>query len=240
MGLTMENRRVRTADLDDREWERVWAFASRYLDSDRSAFEKSVRSKRHLCQALEGGQVVGIAAIDAAPVAHRGRTLVRIFTANTLIAESHRGRNLIQRWALGEWIRVRLRHPRAPIYWMFDTFSYRSYLLLCRNFATYWPRRDEPTPPAVLEVMDQLARPLYGPDWDAASGVVRARGKRLKAFVSPIDDRARGNPDVRYFEERNPRHAEGEMLLCLAPLDARNCARIAVRTLRRLLTPRAR
>ena len=27
-----------------------------------------------------------------------------------------------------------------------DTFSYKSYLLLVRNLAEYWPRRDRPTP----------------------------------------------------------------------------------------------
>ena len=34
-----------------------------------------------------------------------------------------------------------------------DTFSYKSYLLLARNLAEYWPRRDRPTPAAIRRVV---------------------------------------------------------------------------------------
>jgi hypothetical protein len=229
----MRSHRQRTASLGPQDWERIWAFACRYTEASRELFEQSLRRREHLCSAVDGAELVGIAAVDTAAVRFEDRTVVRIFTSNTLIAESHRGRNLIQRWALGELVRARLRHPLSAIYWFFDTFSYRSYLLLCRNFHDYWPRRDTPTPPALLRLMDAFATPLYGDAWDVARGLVRANGKRLKEFVSPIDDRARANPDVQFFEARNPGHADGEMLVCLAPLHARNCALIAGRALAR-------
>lgn len=232
-------RRDSIADLSPRDWDRVWSFASRYTDTTREQLERSIRSKQHLASALAGDELVGMATIDVAAIPFEGATVVRIYTANTLVAESHRGRNLIQRWALAALVRARARYPLAPIFWFFDTFSYRSYLLLSRNFAEYWPRRDVPTPPRVLRLIDAIATPLYGDTWNRERGVVLGhRGKRLKTFVAPIDAATRANPDVRYFEQRNPGHVDGDMLVCMAPLNLANCSRIALRSAARAFRPR--
>lgn len=231
--------RCRIDTLTPRDWDRIWAFASRYTETPRAALEAALRKRQHLQVAFDRGELVGMAAVDVAALEFEGETIVRIFTANTLIAESHRGHNLIQRWAIGALARVRARYPLAPIYWFFDTFSYRSYLLLPRNFQEYWPRRDVATPPRIRRLMDAIARPLYGEAWDPARGIVRnTTGKKLKAFVAPIDERARATAEVRFFEAQNPRHAEGEMLACLAPLGLRNCATIAARGVARALRAR--
>lgn len=232
------------ASLSDTDRDAIWAFASRYVDTTRELFERSIRQKQQIGLAYadrRGAELVAVVTIDVAAVEVDGRKVVRIFTANTLVREDHRGRNIIQRMAVATYLRARLRHPLVRMYWFFDTYSYRSYLLLPRNFSAYWPRLGAPTPPEVLCVMDAIARPLYGDAWDAGRGVVRAdSGKRLKPFVAPIDEAVSQNPHVRFFLEQNPRHADGEMLVCMAPLTLANWSSVIRHFVVRALSLRRR
>ena len=71
--------------------------------------------------------------------------------------------------------------------------------------------------------IDHLARRQYDDHWDPGRGIVTRSGwKRLRPTSAPIDDHARNDPNVRFFEEANPGHAEGDKLVCLAPLTAPN------------------
>jgi len=122
--------------------------------------------------------------------------------------------------------------PFSDVHWYFDTFSYRSYLLLVRNVAEYWPRRDRATPLWESGVIELLARRHGGPAWDRTAGIIRSQGRRLRDGVADaLPDIS--DPDLHYFLERNPGFATGERLPCLCPLNARNVAAIAWRALRR-------
>jgi hypothetical protein len=126
----------------------------------------------------------------------------------------------------------RVRHPFSDVYWYFDTFSYKSYLLLPRNLAEYWPRRDRPTPAWESGVIDLLARRQGGDAWSRTTGIIGPQGRRLRAGVAdvPPDD---PDPEIRFFLDRNPGHAAGGRLPCLCPLNARNVAAIAWTAIRR-------
>jgi hypothetical protein len=147
------------------------------------------------------------------------------FTSSVVIDERFRGRNLVLRTGLRAYLREKWRRPWEPAYWFFDTFSYKSYMLLPHNLSEFWPRRDTPTPPAAAQFIDFLARKRYGNAWSAATGVVRRSGhKRLRPTTAPIDDRHLSDPDIHFFETANPGHREGDMLVCLVPLSMRQLA----------------
>ena len=183
------------------------------------------------------GVLLGMAAIDTHPAEFRGRKIAVISTTHVLIRENWRGRNLVQKLGLRTFLAARLRYPFRPIYWFFDTFSYKSYLLLPRNFRTFWPRRDAPTPAPQAALIDQLATQTYGPAWRPARGVaVRSGQKRLRATAAPLTLAPGAAPDLEFFARANPGHAEGDMLICLCPLSTSNwltLARKAVQRLRR-------
>src|SRR5207247_8984780 len=92
------------------------------------------------------GVMVCIAAIDVYRAGFRSETSTIIFTSSVVIDEPYRRHNVIQRIGLRFYLRARLNHAFRPIYWFFDTFSYKSYGLLPRNFVEYWPRYDRPPP----------------------------------------------------------------------------------------------
>ena len=223
-----------TAVITPAEWDDIWTLTSEFYDVERDYAQAELSKRQSIAMFRKNGVLLGMAAIDIYPVKFRGRNLTVISTAHVLIREHWRGRNLIQKLGIRMYLHALLRHPLRPIYWFFDTFSYKSYLLLPRNFHTYWPRHDRPTPEANAALMNQLSTQTYGPAWRPARGLaVRSGQKRLRASAAPLVLRADAGPELQFFARVNPGHAEGDMLICLCPLTPSNWLSVARKALQR-------
>jgi hypothetical protein len=223
-----------TVEIPPAIWDEIWTLTQEFYDVERDYAEAELRNRQSIATFRMNGALLGMAAIDIHTTRFRGRRIVAISTAHVLIRENWRGRNLIQKLGLRTFLRTRLRHPFRPIYWFFDTFSYKSYLLLPRNFRTYWPRYDEPTPESRAALIDQLATETYGPAWRPARGIaVRSGQKRLRETAAPLMLRPGAGPDLLFFAHMNPGHAEGDMLVCLCPLTLSNWLSVARKALER-------
>lgn len=196
----------------------------RYVDTSRQHYEAKLLALPQVgLWRVRGGELVGLVSLRVRTVRWEGRTRIIIFTSNVVADERFRGRNLVLKTGLRVFAREKLRRPFAPAYWFFDTFSYKSYLILARNLGEYWPRRDQSTPPDIFAFIDKLADEQYGPDWNRNTGIVRRSGhKQLRPDAAPVDGNLKSDPDVGFFETANPGHREGDMLVCLAPLTVRN------------------
>jgi hypothetical protein len=224
-----------TGDLTPAQWDEAWILTQEFFDVERGHAEAELRKRQRIAMFHMNGALLGMVAIDVIPATFRGRAITAICTAHVLIRENWRGRNLLQRLGWRTFLAERLRHPLRPIYWFFDTFSYKSYLLLPRNFATFWPRHDQPTPAAQAALMDTLARQVYGPAWRPDSGiVVRSGQKRMRETAAPLILAKDSDPHLAFFAQANPGHAEGDMLVCLCPLNWFNWLRLARNAIRRL------
>jgi hypothetical protein len=227
---------VPTASLGAPAWDDVWRLTRALYDTDRDFVEQTLRAHQRmvLFRSREEGALVGMAAVDVVPVDYRGRKLVALYTSHVLIDERHRGQNLIQRVGFRTFLETRLRFPLRPTYWFFETFSYKSYLLLPRNFRDYWPRFDRETPAWERGLMHELASRFHGPAWRPEQGFVSRSGrKRLRPDTAPLRPTDDGNPHLEFFARTTPGHAEGDMLVCLCPLSARNWLTIGIRLLNR-------
>ena len=61
------------------------------------------------------------------------------------------------------------------------------------------------------------------PGWDPERGVVHRRGAtRYRVGVVADEPEAMGDPDVRFYAERNPGQEQGDTLVALCPLSLRN------------------
>jgi hypothetical protein len=209
----------RSDSLTGRELDEIWALTDRYVETDRAIYEHKLRALPEVgLWRTRAGELAGLVSLDVYRVDWKGRRRVVFFTSSVVIDERFRGRNLVLQTGVRAYLREKMRHPLEPAYWLFDTFSYKSYLLLPRNLAEYWPRRDAETPPAIARFMDRLARERYGEAWSPATGVVRHGKKRLRPTTAPIDSALSNDPDVQFFDRVNPGHRDGDMLVCLVPL----------------------
>ena len=223
-----------TGSLTPAHWEEIWQLTHEFYDVEREYSETELSKRQRIALFRMNGVLLGMAAIDVVPAEFRGRRLIALYTSHVLIRENWRGRNLIQKLGLRTFLATRLQHPTRSIYWFFDTFSYKSYLLLTRNFRQFWPRYEEPTPEACGALIDQLATQIYGPAWRPARGVaVRSGQKRLRATAAPLQLGPDAAPELEFFARSNPGHAEGDMLICLCPLTAANWLSVVRKALER-------
>ena len=213
-----------STSLTSRELDEIWALTERYVDTPRTVYESKLLALPEVgLWRVRTGELAGLVGLDIHRVEWQGRTRIILFTSSVVADERFRGRHLVLKTGLRLLAREKLRRPFAPAYWFFDTFSYKSYLLLARNFREYWPRRDRATPAEIAAFIDRLASERYGAAWNRETGVVRRSGyKQLRAATAPIEGELRSDPDVRFFEAANPGHREGDMLVCLAPLSVGN------------------
>lgn len=213
-----------SGSLTTRELEEIWTLTARYVDTSRQHYESKLLALPEVgLWRVRGGELAGIVSLQVRPVVWEGQTRIIIFTSSVVADERFRGRNLVLKTGLRVFAREKLRRPFAPAYWFFDTFSYKSYLVLARNLLEFWPRRDQATPPNVRAFVDMLASEQYGADWNRDLGLARRSGhKQLRPDTAPIDAKLRSDPDVSFFEAANPGHRGGDMLVCLAPLTLGN------------------
>jgi hypothetical protein len=226
---------TKSAKLTPGDWDDIWVLTSEFYDVEREYAEAELRRRQSIALFRMDDVLLGMAAIDIHPTEFRGRNLLVIHTSHLLIREHWRGRNLVQKLGARTFLGARLRHPLRPIYWFYDALSYKSYLLLPRNFRTFWPRYDSPTPEPQAALMDQLATQAYGPAWRPARGVVvRSGQRRLRPTTAPLILDSDSEPDLAYFARANPGHASGDTLVCLCPLTASNWFSLARKAFQRL------
>jgi len=65
--------------------------------------------------------------------------------------------------------------------------------------------------------------------------VARSGHKRLRAPTAPLQAEVLRDTHLAFFAAANPGHAEGDMLVCLCPLNLSNWPTIAVRAMGRTL-----
>ncbi|HYJ40809.1 MAG TPA: hypothetical protein VEW08_08470 [Steroidobacteraceae bacterium] len=227
-----------TADVTPAQWNDIWTLTEEFYDVERAYAEAELRQRQTIAMFHMNDSLLGMAAIDVYPTEFRGQKLVVIATHHVLIREAWRGRNLLQKLGARTFLATRLRYPLRPIYWFFDTFSYKSYLLLPRNFRQFWPRHEEPTPEPSAALIDELATRTYGPAWRPERGVVvRSGQKRMRSTSAPLVLGTGADPALEFFARVNPGHPDGDMLVCLCPLTLSNWLSLARKALRRLERP---
>jgi hypothetical protein len=227
---------VPTTSIAPPVWDEIWRLTQTFYDTERGYVESKLKEHQRtvLFRSRGARALIGMVSMDVYPVLFQGHRLAVIYTSHVLLHEQHRGHNLIQRLGFRTFLETRLRFPFRPIYWFFDTFSYKSYLLLPRNFRDFWPRFDRQTPEWEHALMNQLAAQAYGSAWRPAQGIVARSGqKRLRPETAPLEQDLARTPELEFFARANPSHAAGDMLVCLCPLTAANWLSVGIRALKR-------
>jgi len=234
----LEIRRIPSRAVTLNEKEAMWRCYSRFVEARRESFMHTIDTadEAFLFYGRESGALAGFEALRVLTVAVRGDPQTVVYSCYADLDPTVRGVNLLQRVALRETLRLKLRHPFRPIFWMFTASTYLSYLLLPNNLLEYWPRPERPTPPHLRELIDAVMRTLDKDGWDPEAGVVRRHGVlRYREGLVGSDPSLLANPHIRFYATLNPGQHEGDSLACLCPVSVRN-----VHTLLMAMAQRAR
>lgn len=231
---------VPVSRIDEATRAAMWALFSDYYEAvTREKFERDLAGKDHviLVRSTADKSVQGFSTITTFESRVQGRRVIGVFSGDTIMGKAHWRQTVLQRGFLRYAMGVKLRHLRVPVYWFLISKGYKTYLLLARNFNEYWPRWDKPTPQWQAAVIDDFARRRFPDAWRPEVGLLKfaeCEG-RLKCDVAQVDDKARALPEVRFFEERNPGHADGDELCCLGRISFDQAASYVLKVARKAL-----
>jgi hypothetical protein len=162
-----------------------------------------------------------------------GRSVKALFSGDTIVARERWGDQALAH----VWGRLALslmdQHGGTELYWFLISKGYKTYRFLPLFFHEFYPRHDHCTPNWARYVIDALAGSRYPQAYDPCAGIVRAgtHKDRLRPGVADITPERRRDAHVRFFLERNPGHAQGDELCCLAPLTHANFTPAAYRVI---------
>lgn len=192
-----------------------------YASFDRDLAEKNwVIVLRHAAT----NELCGFSTQTLVETTVQGRPVTALFSGDTIVHRDHWGdRALSQHWGRFSLQLIDL-HPQRELYWFLISQGYRTYRFLPLFFHEFYPRWDAPTPPHAQAVLNALAAERYPREFDPAHGVIRATASqyRLRTGIGEVTPSRLRDPHVEFFQHRNPGHAAGDELCCLAPLTREN------------------
>lgn len=225
---------VAAAALDAGSLDAAFAlFAQAYDNVSRERFEQDIGDKQHviLLRDRASGALKGFSTVQVRDVETPSGAMTVVFSGDTVIDRAYWGQKQLQLAFVRLLVTLKLRAPWRPLSWFLLSKGYRTYLLLANAFPHSVPRAGVTDDASLRTVLDDLASARYGAQYDRDEGVVRyARPhERVRDGLAPITPAMLSNPHVRLFVERNPAHADGVELACLADVRLLDLTRAAMR-----------
>lgn len=210
-------------------------FETHFLHATRDGFSRDLDEKQWaiLIEDEQSGLIRGFSTQMILEVPHQGQILRSLFSGDTVIDRDAWGDQALAR----TWGRFTLaladRFFPDPLYWLLISKGYKTYRFLPLFFHEFYPRFDQPTPPWAADTLAIFSRHKFGPHYDPRAGVVRGNEAkdRLRPGVADLTPHRLRDPHLHFFAERNPAHAQGDELCCLAPLSRANFTEAAWRVI---------
>jgi hypothetical protein len=192
-----------------------------YYDmGDVSDFDRDFLQKDHVIVLLDKltDEIKGFSTQKMLKHNIDGRNYIGVFSGDTIVDKAYWGDPALSLGFFWYMTRLSLSRPWGKIYWHLISKGYKTYLLLSRNFETYYPRYDRKTSEFDQKLMASFATQLYPhnyhPDRDLL--LFQHAHEKLKGHVAPIDQELKMKmPEVAFFEQKNPGWQKGDELVCI-------------------------
>jgi hypothetical protein len=227
---------IAAGELSPRDRETMFALMDRYYAGvARDAFEADLAEKQWVIQVRSNGELCGFSTQMLLDVAVEGRSVKALFSGDTIIDRAWWGDPVLMQ--IGGQLSLSLidEYPHEELYWFLISAGYKTYRFLPVFFREFHPRYDRPLPREVRCLIDGLATSKFADRYDPVAGVVRADSRQyyLRDGVAEVGVERLRDPHVQFFVERNPGHARGDELCCVARLSRENFTPAAYRVLAR-------
>ncbi len=227
---------VAIEDLTDRERDQMFSLMCEYYANvDRRAFDADLNEKQWVIRLIdpEEQRIRGFSTQMLLAIETDTDDAAALFSGDTIVDRDYWARNELAR----VWGRFALSlidaHVARPLYWFLIAKGYKTYRFLPTFFHEFYPRFDAGSLTPLRQIVDQLATYKYPTRYDSGAGIIVADRDAccLRSGVADVTRERLRDPHVRFFVERNPRHADGDELCCLAPLTRENFTSAAYRVI---------
>ncbi len=179
-------------------------------------------------------EIQGFSTLATVRVKLDGKSLRAIFSGDTVIDKRYWGQRALGKAFLRYLFIEKLKSPFEPLYWLLISKGYKTYLMMANNFSEHYPRFERSTPARAKRMLDAFYSTLYPDRYDSKTGLIESQidACRLKPGVAGIPTALlKSNQKVAFFEQRNPRWAEGAELACVARMTLRMPFQYALKVL---------
>lgn len=235
--MTLAAKILHPATLSASDREAMFVLMDRHYENMvRSRFDADLAEKDWVILLLDDtdGSVCGFSTQVMISVTVEGRAVRCVFSGDTIVDPQYWGSSALA-LAFGKlalhWMNT---YPDEDVYWCLISKGFRTYRVLSVYFRDYHPRHDATMPEHLRKVIAAVAQTRFPERFDAAAGIVRAsvNSDRLRCGLGEVTvDRLR-DPNVRFFVECNPGHAQGDELCCIARMSHDNFSAAALRMIR--------
>lgn len=203
-------------------------FEANYAFSPLSTFMDDLAKKEgvFVVRKKSTQEIVGFSTLGVYWFELGGKRVKGLFSGDTIVDRAYWGsRSLQTAFAFKLFIEA-LKSPFTKQYWLLISKGYKTYLLLSKNFPDFYPRRGEANP-ALQDLVCEYCEAMFPGKLDRETMLLDfgQDANCLKEHVASIGDELRQRePDVRFFEQRNPTWQRGTELPCIALADLKTFA----------------
>lgn len=190
----------------------------RCFEANPDHFARDLQNKQWiiLLRESESDKLAGFTSLKLFDFEFHGESMIIVYDGDTVIAPEFWGTTMLSK----TWIKTVLNLTESdsrPVYWLLITSGFRTYRFLPVFYQEFYPRHDQETPIDKRELMDVLARRLFGKDYLKDLGVVRFSdgATPLKDHLAAVDDSRLDDPHINFYIHTNPGHVQGDELVCL-------------------------
>lgn len=220
--LTLEQRNEMFALMD-----------AHFEGMQRAVFDRDLDEKDWALRIVREGALVGFSTLQVYMTTHAGREINVIYSGDTVVSPEAWGTPVLAKGWIALVRAIQSARPGTPWYWLLLSSGFRTYRFLPVFWRQFWPRFDSGLDDAAATMAAALARERFNGCYDESAGVVRfPRPQRLRPHLDSIPEGREHDPHIRFFLERNPRHNEGDELVCLTELNDANLTAAGQRMVR--------
>jgi hypothetical protein len=244
----LSSRYVPLQRLSPADTQQMYAvFSQYYQNTTQQTFlhDLSRKSGVILARTRKSKRIVGFSTLTDFDITVDGKRARGLFSGDTIVEPAYWGVRCLHVAFYLQLMRVRLRHPLTPLYWLLISKGYKTYLLLTRNFYAYFPDRNTPNSP-LQQVVSAYSQQLFPDAFDPQRMLLDfgEGAQHLKDEVAGITpEMCAEDADIAYFEQCNPSWRRGTELPCAGEVSysalLRYCSRLGLKLLRRNLNWRA-
>jgi hypothetical protein len=189
----------------------------------RNQFEQDLSEKNWVILLRHNFKLVGFSTLLIYETTYLHEPFSVVYSGDTIVSPEAWGAPTLSRAWIACVRNLREHYPRGRYYWLLLTSGFRTYRFLPLFWRQFYPRFDEPTPPATKRLMDHLAQERFSHQYNSTDGIVRfAQPQQLRPTLSPVPAGRTINPHVAFFLAQNPGHIAGDELVCLTELSDEN------------------
>lgn len=221
MSQLLTSRVLSPSELNDQNFSEMYSLFSDYFHSKEDIFQKDLFRKDWIILLEKKGSksIKGFTSIGCLDLVQKGKEMSAVYSGDTIIDKNYwKTFELSKRWI--QTVLEKCKHPHRPLYWLLLSSGYRTYRFLPTFYKEYYPRYDQETPKKFRNIMNVLAKEIYGASYHKKTGVVQ-----FKRGSSPLlEDMAKVDPGrlkdqhVAFFLEKNPGYVNGDELVCLTEI----------------------